>query len=42
MKGSATIAGMGNTNYPEESYEEFIAKMIERKKEKIERVLDLK
>ena len=42
MRGGATIAGMRNANYPEESYEEFIAKMIERKKEKIARILDLK
>jgi len=42
VKGGATIAGMGKTNYLEESYEEFIVKMIKRKKEKIERVLDLK
>ncbi len=42
MNGGTTIAGMRNANYPEESYEEFIAKMIDRKKEKITRILDLK
>ncbi|MBS6801002.1 MAG: ATP-binding protein [Clostridiales bacterium] len=31
-----------NPNYPEESYEEFILKMIGKKKLKIEKVLDLK
>lgn len=30
-----------NPLYPDESYEEFISKLIEKKKEKIERVLDL-
>ncbi len=38
---NAVIAERSNPNYPEESYEEFIAKMIEKKKKKIERVLDL-
>ena len=31
-----------NPEYPQESYEEFINKMIEKKKLKIEKVLDLK
>lgn len=31
-----------NPNYPEESYEAFILRMIDRKKLKIEKVLDLK
>lgn len=31
-----------NPNYPKESYDEFIAKMIASKKKKIEKVLDLK
>ena len=30
-----------NPLYPEESYEKFISKLIDKKKEKIERVLDL-
>lgn len=38
----ATIAGLSNPNYPKETYEEFIVNMIEQKKKKIERVLDLK
>ena len=42
MSNGAIIAGTSNPNYPKESYEEFIAKMIERKKKKIEKVLDLK
>ena len=31
-----------NPNYPDESYEAFILRLIERKKLKIEKVLDLK
>ena len=31
-----------NPNYPEESYEAFVQRMIEKKKLKIEKVLDLK
>lgn len=31
-----------NPNYPEESYEAFVLKMIAKKKLKIEKVLDLK
>ena len=42
MSNSAIISGVSNPNYPKESYEEFIEKMIERKKKKIEWVLDLK
>lgn len=40
--GSARIAGIKNPCYPDESYEEFIARMIEQKKKKIEKVLDLR
>lgn len=40
--GSARIAGTKNPCYPDESYEEFIARMIEQKKKKIEKVLDLR
>lgn len=31
-----------NSNYPEKDFEEFICRMIERKKKKIESVLDIK
>ena len=40
--GSARIAGTKNPSYPDESYEDFIARMIEQKKKKIEKVLDLR
>ena len=40
--GVTSIAGISNPNYPKESYEDFITKMIEKKKKKIEKVLDLK
>lgn len=40
--GGALIKGVNNPNYPKESYEDFVVRMIARKKEKIERVLDLK
>ncbi|WP_308698349.1 RNA-binding domain-containing protein [uncultured Thomasclavelia sp.] len=39
--GSVTISGIKNSIYPEESYEEFVVKMIDKKKEKIEKILDL-
>ena len=40
MSSSLTIEP--NSNYPEEGYDEFIRRMIDRKKLKIEKVLDLK
>lgn len=44
MGAFGTLAGTPQNNpyYPKESYDEFIAKMIEKKKMKIEKVLDLK
>ena len=44
MSAFGTLAGTPQNNpyYPKESYDEFIAKMIEKKKMKIEKVLDLK
>ena len=40
--GQSTLKNMDNRNVPKESYEEFIVNMIEEKKEKIKKVLDLK
>lgn len=44
MSAFGTLAGTPQNNpyYPKESYDEFIAKMIDKKKMKIEKVLDLK
>lgn len=39
---SSVFTSEPNENYPKESYDEFIEKMIEKKKIKIEKVLDLK
>lgn len=40
--GGARIAGVKNPGYPDESYEDFVNRMIEQKKKKIEKVLDLR
>lgn len=40
--GSLIGSKQNNSYYPKESYDEFIAKMIEKKKAKIEKVLDLR
>ncbi len=42
LVGSATLEKQTNPCYPKESYEEFVADMIAKKKKKIEKVLDLK
>lgn len=42
MMGDAEYETIDNPHYPKESYEAFIARMIEKKKLKIEKVLDLK
>ena len=44
MSAFGTLAGTPQNTpyYPKESYDEFIAKMIEKNKMKIEKVLDLK
>ena len=42
MMGDAEYETIDNPHYPKESYEAFIARMIEQKKLKIEKVLDLK
>lgn len=39
---SARITGVKNPSYPDESYEDFVNRMIEQKKKKIEKVLDLR
>lgn len=39
---SSTMTSEKNENYPDEEYEEFVKRMIEQKKMKIEKVLDLK
>ena len=44
MNAFGTLVGTPQNNpyYPKESYDEFVAEMIKKKKKKIEKVLDLK
>ncbi|MFG6378300.1 MAG: ATP-binding protein [Lachnospiraceae bacterium] len=41
LMGNSVLVGEKNPLYPNESYEEFVANMISKKKKKIEKILDL-